>query len=100
SISMRMVRQQELAAAFPDHLERGLRDQLLDAGQGRPLHEQIVALILAPQSRKIRVVDEYPRSVRRIRSIFQIGLAAVQQQSLAVRVKEYRRESIVSIIFN
>ena len=72
-----MVAQQELAAAFLYHVKLVARHYFLDAGQRRTFDEQIIALRLAPKASEIGIVDEDVRSIRRVRSVFQICLSAV-----------------------
>src|SRR5579872_6936461 len=96
-----MICEEVFAAAFLDYMQGGLANHGRNQGNTGSLHKQIAALGFRPQSREVGVADEHVWRAGRVRPILEIGLPSVQQQDiLPSRVKEYRRERIVSIILD
>src|SRR5579864_6326879 len=100
SIRIRMIGQKKFAAALSYNVELRSADQMLEARYRRPLHQQIVSFRLAPQSRKSRIVDENVRGVRSVRSIFEVGLTAVQKQAPAIGIEEHRRKRVIGVVLD
>src|SRR5216684_3141806 len=100
SIRIRMIGQQEFSAALANDVQRGFRNQVFDTRERWAFDQKVVTLGPVPKFSKIFVLDENVRGVRGIRSVFQVGLASIEEQGLAVRIKEHGRERIVSVVFD
>ena len=99
------IAEHELSAAFDHRMQRFAAHQFLEALHLRLFHADVVKIPGEPAVAEPRVVDEHiARRVRRIRTVFEIVDAAVQQQhALAVirlGVKYDGGECIVLIVEN
>src|SRR5271165_1661922 len=95
-----MIGQQQFAASRGNDKETRRVEPYFQPGKRWSLDQQIVTVRLIPAAQKFVVVDEDIQRAGCVGSIFQVGLAAIQQQRGAVGVEEYRGKRVVSVILN
>src|SRR5260370_8861885 len=99
-VPKRLVRKNEFAAPRSDDFKMILANQLFEFLEFRLEGHQIVALRIQPKPLESGVVNEYTWSSRRIRAVFQIEIASIQNQDVALYIKRYVRQTPKILVTN
>src|SRR5260370_34230112 len=77
----------KFAASGSDDIDMILANQVFEMPEVCLLGYEIIALRLEPETLELRVVDENVRSPRCVGAIFEIVVAAIQYERIAVHVE-------------
>src|SRR5260370_30358202 len=93
--SQRVVRYHELASARGHDVQLPIAHQCFKTRKYRLFSYQVRTPRLVPQILELRIVDEHRRRSGRVSSVLKVVEAAVEQQRVAVSIKEDRCKNVI-----
>src|ERR1700732_1942825 len=94
------ISEQVVAGVFSHHMQVGRANQLFKTSFFASVCQKVATRRPLPQLAELRVVDKYIWSARRIRSVFEVIVATIEQQGRASGIEEDRGKRVVRVCFH